>query len=182
MAYLLGVGEQYPQFEKQAVVSMEKGKEFATVTNDFANEDNRWTVAFWWPKDFTFICPTELVAFNKALQDFKDRDTNVLGFSTDTQEVHLAWRTHHSDLKDIRYPMVEDTTKSLSSELGILTDFGVAYRTTYIIDPQNVIRWLNISDLNVGRSIDEILRALDALQSDELCPCNWKKGEETIKI
>jgi len=180
MAYLLGVGEQFPAFEKRAVVSLEPGKEFATISNNFENGEGRWTVIFWWPKDFSAVCPSELVAFNKHLQEFKDRDTTLLGFSTDTEEVHLAWRTHNPALKEVRFPLVEDTSKSLASELGILHEAGIAYRVTYIIDSQNVIRWLSMGDLAIGRGIEEILRMLDALQSGGLCPCDWKKGEEMI--
>ncbi len=181
MAYLLGVGEQFPEFEKKAVVSLEKGKEFVTLTNDFANEDGRWTVMFWWPKDFTFVCPTEIAAFNNAYQDFKDRNTTLIGASTDTEFVHLAWRQHHNDLRDLRFAMLADTSKSLGSELGILTEGeNVAYRVTYVIDPEGVIRWVSVYDLSVGRSVEEVLRVLDALQTDELCPCNWQKGEATL--
>jgi lipoyl-dependent peroxiredoxin subunit C len=182
MAYLLGVGEQFPSFEKKAVVSLEAGKEFATVSNDFDNEEGRWTVIFWWPKDFSAVCPSELVAFNQTLADFKSRNASVLGFSTDTELVHLAWRTYNPALKDLRFPLVEDTNKALASELGILHEAGIAYRVTYIIDPKNVIRWLSVGDLAIGRGTEEILRMLDALQSGGLCPVNWKKGEDMIKM
>ena len=181
MAYILGVGEEFPQFEKKAVVSLEKGQEFVTLTNDFANENDKWTVMFWWPKDFTFVCPTEIAEFNKAFLEFQDRNTTLIGASTDSEFVHLAWRKDHADLRDLRFPMLADTSKSLAEELGILgTEDLVAYRVTYIIDPQNIVRWVCMNDLSVGRSVDEVLRVLDGLQTDELCPCNWKKGEETL--
>lgn len=181
MAYILGVGEAFPQFEKKAVVSLEKGQEFVTLTNDFANENEKWTVMFWWPKDFTFVCPTEIAEFNKAYLEFQDRNTTLIGASTDSEFVHLAWRKDHADLRNLRFPMLADTSKSLAKELGILGGEDlVAYRVTYIIDPQNVVRWVCVNDLSVGRSVDEVLRVLDGLQTDELCPCNWKKGEETL--
>ncbi len=181
MPYFLGVGELFPQFEKKAVVSLEKGKEFSILINDFANEDSRWTVIFWWPYDFTSLCPTEIIEFNKNYQEFKDRNTNLIGASTDSEFVHAAWRRNHDGLQALKFPMLADTSKSLSTELGILAEPElVAYRATYIIDPQNVIRWVSVNDLSVGRNVDEVLRVLDALQTDELCPCNWHKGEETL--
>jgi lipoyl-dependent peroxiredoxin subunit C len=173
------VGMKFPQFSKKSVVSTEKGKEFQVIDNDFIN--GKWTVMFWWPKDFTFICPTEISEFNKSYSDFTDRDTILIGASTDTEHVHLAWRKTHEDLKDLRYPMLADTSKSLAEELGILSEGErVAYRATFIIDPDGIVRWLNINDLDVGRNVAEVLRVLDALQTDELCPCNWTKGDETL--
>jgi len=178
---VLSVGKQFPDFSKTAVVSLEKGKEFATITNAYAQAEGKWTVMFWWPKDFTFVCPTEIAEFNKKYADFDDRDTVLLGASTDSEYVHLAWRKDHKDLKDLKFPMIADTSKSLAETLGILSEEEkVAYRATFIIDPQNVIRWVSIYDLNVGRNVQEVLRVLDALQTDELCPCNWQNGQETL--
>lgn len=180
---ILSVGSAFPQFSKKAVVSLEKGKEFAEMTNNFANEDGRWTVMFWWPKDFTFVCPTEIAEFNNAFEDFRDRDTTLIGASTDSEFVHLAWRKDHEDLRDLKFPMLADTSKSLGAELGILdANEGIAYRATYIIDPDNIVRWVCVNDLSVGRNVEEVIRVLDALQTDELCPCNWKKGEETLTV
>ena len=137
---------------------------------------------FWWPKDFTFVCPTEIAEFNKKIGDFEDRDTQVIGASTDSEYVHLAWRKNHDDLRDLKFPMLADTSKSLAEELGILNEEEkVAYRVTYIIDPHGIVRWVSVNDMSVGRNVNEVLRVLDALQSDELCPCNWTKGQETIK-
>ena len=173
------VGMKFPEFKKKSVVSIENGKEFQTIGNDTIN--GKWTVMFWWPKDFTFVCPTEIAEFNKNFNNFQDRDTMLLGASTDTEHVHLAWRKHHADLKDLKYPMIADTSKSLAEELGILNEGErVAYRATYIIDPTGIVRWVNINDLSVGRNVDEVLRVLDALQTDELCPCNWTPGQETL--
>jgi alkyl hydroperoxide reductase subunit AhpC len=173
------VGSRFPEFSKKAVVSIEKGKEITEISN--ASFAGKWAVMFWWPKDFTFVCPTEIAAFNKAYGDFTDRDTVLLGASTDSEFVHLAWRKDHADLRDLRFPMIADTSKSLAEELGILTEGEkVAYRATFIIDPDGIVRWINVNDLNVGRNVDEVLRVLDALQTDELCPCNWSKGEETL--
>ena len=176
---VVSVGSNFPEFCKKAVVSTEKDKEFQDITNDI--HEDKWMVMFWWPKDFTFVCPTEIASFNKAYGEFADRDTVLVGASTDSEFVHLAWRNNHEDLRDLKFPMLADTSKSLAEELGILeSEEKIAYRATYIVDPQGIVRWVNINDLSVGRNVEEVLRVLDALQTDELCPCNWKKGEETL--
>ncbi|MBL8150252.1 MAG: peroxiredoxin [Blastocatellia bacterium] len=176
---MLTVGSKFPAFSLQSVVSIDKGKEFQVITEQ--TYAGKWQVIFFWPMDFTFICPTEIAEFGRRNQDFADRDAQVLGASTDTHFVHLAWRNNHPDLKALPYPMLADTKRELSTELGILhKSEGVALRATYIVDPEGVIRWVNVNDLSVGRNVDEVLRVLDALQTDELCPCNWKKGEATL--
>jgi len=180
---ILSVGSQFPDFKKTSVVSTEKGKEFYDLSYSELSGQGKWLVMFWWPKDFTFVCPTEIAEFNKHHADFTDRDTILVGASTDSEFVHLAWRNNHADLKDLKFPMLADTSKSLAEELGILeANEKVAYRVTYIVDPQRTIRWVSVNDLSVGRNVNEVLRVLDALQTDELCPCNWEKGEETIKV
>jgi peroxiredoxin (alkyl hydroperoxide reductase subunit C) len=146
-------------------------------------ESGKWTVLFWWPKDFTFVCPTEIAEFDKHNDDFKQRNTVLLGASTDSEFVHLAWRLNHEDLKNLSFPMIADTSKSLAEELGILeANEKIAYRATYIIDPQGIIRWLSVYDLSVGRNVNEVIRVLDALQTDELTPCGWQKGEATLSV
>jgi alkyl hydroperoxide reductase subunit AhpC len=179
---ILSVGATFPTFKKTSVVSLEKGNEFYDITSEDHKNANKWLVMFWWPKDFTFVCPTEISEFNKKTQDFDDRDTQLIGASTDSEFVHAAWRRSHDDLRDLKFPMLADTSKSLAEELGILeANEKIAYRATYIIDPQGIIRWVSVNDLSVGRNVNEVIRVLDALQTDELCPCNWTKGEETIK-
>jgi len=176
---MLTVGEKFPNFNLKAVVGLEKGKEFREITND--TYKGKWRVIFFWPMDFTFICPTEIAEFGKHNKDFADRDAQVLGASTDTHFVHLAWRSEHPDLKNLPFPMLADTKRELSSALGVLhKGEGVALRATFIVDPEGVIRWVTVNDLSVGRSVGETLRVLDALQTDELCPCNWKQGEKTL--
>ena len=178
---MLTVGDTLPSFNLQAVVSLDKGKEFAVVTEE--SYAGKWLVLFFWPMDFTFVCPTEISGFGKKNADFKDRDAQVLGISTDTHFVHLAWRKDHADLKDLPFPMVADTKRELSTALGVLhKDAGVPLRATFIVDPEGVIRFASVNDLSVGRNVDEVLRVLDALQTDELCPCNWKQGDETLKV
>jgi len=182
---MISVGQKFPEFSKLAVVSLEKGKEFETITSDYlTNDDNVWTTIFWWPKDFTFVCPTEIAEFNKNFGEFSDRNTRLIGASTDSEFVHLAWRNNHDDLRGLKFPMLADTSKSLAEDLGILTndDQKVAYRATFIIDPQGIIRWVSVNDLSVGRNVKEVLRVLDGLQTDELCPCNWEKGQETLTV
>jgi len=176
---MLTVGDRFPSFSLQAVVRLEPGREFETVTE--ASHPGKWRVVFFWPMDFTFVCPTEIAAFGKKNRDFQDRDAEVLGVSTDTHFVHLAWRNNHPDLKDLPIAMLADTKRELSTALGILhkTD-GVPLRATFLVDPEGVIRHVSVNDLSVGRNVEETLRVLDALQTDELCPCNWKKGEKTL--
>ena len=178
---MLGVGEQFPEFKVTATVSLEKGKEFITITNqDFAG---KWKVYFFWPKDFTFVCPTEIAAFGKLNKEFAERDAQILGGSIDSEFVHHAWRMHHADLKDLPFPMLADIKRDLCGQLGILDEnAGVAQRATFIVDPENIIRFVYVTDLSVGRNPQEVLRVLDALQTDELCPCNWQKGQETLHV
>ncbi|MBK6274098.1 MAG: peroxiredoxin [Chitinophagales bacterium] len=178
---LLSVGQKFPSFDKKSVVSVEKGKEFQNLTNDVHQKDGKWMVIYFWPKDFTFVCPTEIIEFDSANGDFKDRDAVLIGASTDSEFVHLGWRTAHEGLNKINHPMLADTSKSLSRELGILTEGEeVCYRATFIVDPQGIIRFVSVNDLSVGRNVKEVIRVLDALQTDELCPCNWQKGEATL--
>ena len=176
---MLTIGDTFPSFKLQAAVSRDKGKEFQEISD--SSYPGKWKVVFFWPMDFTFICPTEIAEFGKRNGDFKDRDAQVLGASTDTHWVHLAWRNNHDALRSLPIPMLADTKRELSEALGILhKQDGVCLRATFIVDPEGVIRWVSVNDLSVGRNVEEVLRTLDALQTDELCPCNWKKGEETL--
>lgn len=177
---MLTVGDKFPEFEKQAVVSLEPGKEFKTLTqNDIQN--GKWTVFFWWPMDFTFVCPTEITSFNDNYDEFVKRNTNLIGASIDSEFVHLAWRNQDKNLAKLQFPMLADTSKSLSEELGILEKNNkVAYRATYIIDPDGVIQHVSINGLDVGRNVKETIRLLDAFQTGELTPCNWEPGLATL--
>jgi peroxiredoxin (alkyl hydroperoxide reductase subunit C) len=177
---MLTVGDAFPEFELQAVVGLEKGREFQTITEK--SYPGKWSVVFLWPMDFTFVCPTEIAEFGRRNADFADRDAQVLGASTDTHFVHLAWRKDHPDLKALPFPMLADTKRELSEALGVLhKQDGVPLRATFVVDPEGVIRHVSVNDLSVGRNVDEVLRVLDALQTDELCPCNWKKGDATLE-
>jgi peroxiredoxin (alkyl hydroperoxide reductase subunit C) len=178
---MLGVGEKFPEFNLKATVTNDKNTAFQDITHeDYAG---KWKVYFFWPKDFTFVCPTEIAAFGKLSNEFADRDAQILGGSTDSEFVHLAWRQHHEDLTSLPFPMLADIKRELCAELGILDPKeGVAQRATFIVDPDNVIRFVSVNDLSVGRNPNEVLRVLDALQTDELCPCNWNKGEATLVV
>ena len=176
---MLTVGDRFPQFKLQAAVSLEAGQEFQEITHE--SHPGAWKVVFLWPMDFTFICPTELAEFGRRHQDFLDRDAQIYGASTDSHFVHLNWRRHHPDLTSLPYPMLADIKRELSDALGVLhKEDGVALRATFIVDPEGIIRHVSVNDLSVGRNVDEVIRILDALQSDELCPCNWQKGEATL--
>jgi peroxiredoxin (alkyl hydroperoxide reductase subunit C) len=177
---MLTVGDKLPSFKLQAVVDLAPGQEFADISD--VSYGGKWLVLFAWPMDFTFVCPTEIAEFGKRNGDFAERDAQLLGMSTDTQYVHLAWRNHHPDLKALPFPMLADTKRELSQALGILhRGEGVDLRATFIIDPQGTIRFVSVNDLAVGRNVDEVLRVLDALKTDQLTPCNWKKGDPTLE-
>jgi peroxiredoxin (alkyl hydroperoxide reductase subunit C) len=175
------VGKQFPEFELTGVVSNDVATAFKPINNK--TYDGKWLVVFFWPKDFTFVCPTEIAAFGRLTAEFADRDAQVLGASTDSEFVHLAWRTAKEELKNLPFPMLSDIKRDLSEALGIIDETeGVCQRATYIVDPDGIIRFAMVNDLNVGRNPQEVLRVLDALQTDELCPCNWQPGQDTIKV
>ena len=177
---MLGIGKQFPDYQVNAVVSTDPNKAFQRI--DSGTYAGKWRVIFFWPMDFTFVCPTEIAAFGKLEKEFQARDAQLLGASTDSEFVHLAWRREKEELRDLPFPMLADVKRELSSALGIVdAEAGVAQRATYIVDPQGVIRFAYVTDLNVGRNPQEVMRVLDALQTDELCPCNWQKGDDTLK-
>jgi lipoyl-dependent peroxiredoxin subunit C len=177
---MLGIGQKFPPFSLTGVVSNDLNTAFKPF--DSHSSAGKWQIVFFWPKDFTFVCPTEIAAFGKLNKEFEARDAQVLGVSTDSEFVHLAWRKDKEELRSLPFPMLADIKRELTTALGILDpEAGVAQRATFIVDPQGVIRFVYVTDLNVGRSPEEVLRVLDALQTDELCPCNWKQGEDTLK-
>ncbi|CAP42037.1 peroxiredoxin [Bordetella petrii] len=141
----------------------------------------KWKVIYFYPKDFTFVCPTEIVGFNKLAKDFEDRDAVLLGGSVDNEFVKLAWRREHPDLNKLGHYQFGDTTGSLVDQLGVRDkNEGVALRATFIVDPDNTIQHVSVNNLNVGRNPEEVLRLLDGLQTDELCPCNRTVGGATL--
>lgn len=177
---MLSVGQRFPDFALKGVVSNDMQNAFRTI--DSRSFQGKWKVVFFWPKDFTFVCPTEIAGFGRLEKEFRARDAQVFGVSTDSEFVHLAWRRSHEDLRELPFPMLADVKRELTGALGVLDpNEGVAQRATFIVDPDGIIRFVYVTDLNVGRSPEEVLRVLDALQTDELCPCNWKQGEDTLK-
>tara|TARA_R110002095_G_scaffold194254_1_gene172472 strand:+ start:1891 stop:2427 length:537 start_codon:yes stop_codon:yes gene_type:complete len=177
---MLTIGDKFPHYNLTGVTSngMEGFKPFTNETNE-----GKWKVYFFWPKDFTFICPTEIEAFGALTPEFEAANAVVYGLSTDSEFVHMAWRKDHPGLNSLPFPMLSDIKRELSWELGILhRDEGVCLRATYIVDPAGVIRHVSVNDLSVGRSPDETLRILKGLQDGGLMPCNWHPGQEAIKV
>ncbi len=176
------VQKEAPNFTATAVIN----EEFKTIK--LSDYRGKYVVLFFYPLDFTFVCPTEIIAFNDRIQDFRSRNAEVLGCSIDSHFSHLAWiRTPREEggLGGLSYPLISDLTKKISADYGVLTEGGVALRGTFLIDKQGIIRAITIHDLPLGRSVDEALRVLDALQfceqHGEVCPAEWRKGQPTIK-
>jgi peroxiredoxin (alkyl hydroperoxide reductase subunit C) len=182
---MLGIGDQMPSFNitgvKPKFMAHEENGQSAFEPLTEKSFGGKWKVFFFYPKDFTFVCPTEIVEFAKLNAEFADRDTVVLGGSTDNEFCKLAWRREHKDLNKLDMWMFADTNGSLVDALGIREPgAGVAYRATFVVDPHNVIQHVSVNSLNVGRNPKETLRIVDALQTDELCPCNRAVGGDTI--
>jgi alkyl hydroperoxide reductase subunit AhpC len=177
------VQQKAPEFTAKAVV----GHEFQDIS--LADYRGKCVVLFFYPLDFTFVCPTEIVAFSERIKEFEKRNAQVIGVSVDSPYTHLAWKkTPRKDggLGEIHYPLVSDLNRSVSSSYGVLLEQeGIALRGLFVIDREGVIRHVTVNDLPLGRNIDEVLRLLDALQSyerhGEVCPANWRPGAATIK-
>jgi len=172
------INDTLPTFTLTAVISPEAANAFTEITEK--TYAGSWQVYFFWPKDFTFVCPTEIIGFGEIDSELKKRDTQLLGVSTDSEYVHLAWRNEHHGLKNSPFPWLADLKKELSDAFGVLSDEGVAQRATFIVDPEGKIRFAATYDDSVGRNPEEILRVLDALQSGGLCACRWQKGDELL--
>ena len=177
---MLGIGSSLPQFSVTGVKPKFQQHEengvsaFETITQD--SFPGKWKVIFFYPKDFTFVCPTEIAEFARLNDEFADRDAMVLGGSTDNEFVKLAWRRDHKDLAKLPIWQFADTNGSLVDGLGVRSPDGVAYRTTFIVAPDNTIQHVYATNLNVGRNPKDTLRVLDALQTDDLCPCSREIG------
>ena len=176
------VGKPAPDFHTVAYDRTKDGDDDAMFpTVGLSDYRGKWVCLFFYPRDFTFVCPTEITAFNQNLDEFEDRDCVVLTASTDSEYSHKGWCDSHGDLKDMKFPMLADTSQKMARDYGVLDDeAGLANRGIYLIDPNGVVRWMAVHDLSVGRNVDEVLRVLDALQTDKLCACNWKPGEGTL--
>lgn len=184
---MLGIGDQIPEFTitgvKPGFNKHEENGESAFEKITEKSFSGKWKVFFFYPKDFTFICPTEIVEFAKLHDEFEKRGAVVLGGSTDNEFCKLAWRREDADLKSLNQWSFADTNGSLIDGLGVRhVEAGVALRATFIVDPEGIIQHVSVNGLNVGRNPSETLRILDALQSDGLCPCNRKAGGETIDV
>jgi peroxiredoxin (alkyl hydroperoxide reductase subunit C) len=183
---MLGIGDKFPEFSLTALVPGDLSALDAKTPDDYFTKidsstyEGKWRVVFFWPKDFTFVCPTEIAEFGRLNGEFADRDAQVLGGSVDNEYVHYAWRIQHEDLLGLPFPMLADLNRALVSDLGVLNSDGVADRATFLVDPDGIIQFAMVTAGSVGRNVEEVLRVLDALQTDELCACNWQKGAATL--
>lgn len=174
------VGEAAPPFTLDAWVGMTPGKEFRQIS--LSDYRGKWVVLFFYPADFTFVCPTEIKGFNDALAEFQKLDAVILGASTDSKFSHLAW-VKRGDLGELRYPLLSDFKKETARRYGCLDEKeGVTLRALYIIDPEGVLQYQVVHNLDVGRSVEETLRVLEALQTGSLCPLGWKPGQKTLGL
>jgi len=170
------IGQPAPQFTAPAVID---GGEFKDISlSDFQGQ---WTVLFFYPLDFTFVCPTELTQFRDTLSHFRDAGAEIIGCSVDSVHSHRRWLK--DDLNDLGFPLIGDVTHRVSRDYGVLLeDQGIATRGTFIIDPEGVIQYMGIHNLSVGRDANEILRVLSGLQSGELCAAGWKPGDKHLEL
>ncbi|PAQ14487.1 thioredoxin [Bacillaceae bacterium SAOS 7] len=175
------VGRQAPRFEMEAVLA---NKEFGKVSLEENMKNGKWTVLFFYPMDFTLVCPTEITAFSDRYDEFEDLDAELIGVSTDTIHTHLAWiKTDRKDngLGDLNYPLAADTNHEVSREYGVLIEErGIALRGLFIINPEGELQYQVVNYNSIGRDVDETLRVLQALQTGERCPANWKPGQKTL--
>lgn len=175
------VGKAAPNFEMAAVLP---NKEFGKVSLKENMENDKWTVLFFYPMDFTFVCPTEITAMSERYDEFEDLDTEVIGVSTDTIHSHLAWINRPLDqngIGELKYPLGADTNHEISRKYGVLIEEeGVALRGLFIINPEGELMYQTVFHNNIGRDVNETLRVLQALQSGGLCPANWKPGDATL--
>lgn len=184
---LLSIGDTFPAFDLVAVkpgnlvlVDAYKHEDyFMRVTNELDYE-GQWTVVFFWPKNFSIVCPTEIMEFARHFNDFDKIDTRIIGVTTDNEFSTFAWRKTQKELQDVPFPLASDLTHEFTLACGVLNDEGVCDRATYIIDPEGKVRSVSCSDTNVGRSVKEVLRQLSALQTHSFCVADWKTGQQTI--
>lgn len=174
------VGKPAPDFEMESTKNLETLEEKVKLSD----YEGKWLVLFFYPLDFTFVCPTEITALSDRYEEFQDLDAEILGVSTDSKFSHRAWIKTPRDengLGDINYPLGADTTHQVSRDYGVLIEEeGVALRGLFIIDPQGIVRYQVVTDNDIGRSVDETLRVLQALQTGGLCPADWKPGQNTL--
>ena len=176
------VGRPSPDFDMPSTKNIEKLNENVKLSD----YNGQWVVLLFYPLDFTFVCPTELTSFSDRYDDFEGIGAAVVGVSTDSVHSHRAWLKTPRDkggVEGLRYPLASDITKSVARDYGVLIeDKGVALRGLFVIDPEGMLRYAVIHDLNVGRSADETLRVIQALQTGGLCQADWRPGQETLKV
>jgi peroxiredoxin 2/4 len=170
---MMQIGQKIPDFEEESYVN----GEFKKIK--LSSYKGKWVVLFFYPLDFTFVCPTEIRSFSSHENEFEKSNAVVIGCSTDSVHSHKAW--FEQDLKDVKFPVIGDTAHRLSYMFGVLKeDEGIAFRATFIIDPEGVLRSATVNDLKVGRNVDETLRTLQAFQTGDLCPVDWHPGMKTL--
>ena len=169
------VGKQAPDFTMKTALG--NGQDFGKVS--LGDYKGKWLVMFFYPLDFTFVCPTEITGYSDKYEEFQKLDAEVLGASTDSEHSHKAWI--NGDLGQLKFPLASDMTKKVANDYGILIEEeGIALRGLFIIDPQGIVRYSTVHDLNVGRSVEETLRVLRALKTGGLCPINWNEGDQLL--
>ena len=180
---MLGVGDKFPSYSLTALVETDADPKAAFRTVTDLDYSGKWKIYFFWPKDFMFICPTEIVDFASMNKEFENREAQIIGGSIDSEWAHHAWRNADPDLKEVPFPMLSDIKRELCAQVGILDpNEGVAQRATFIVVPEGIIQFVYVPPNRVGRNPREALRVLDALQSKELCPSSWEKGQPTLKV
>jgi peroxiredoxin (alkyl hydroperoxide reductase subunit C) len=180
---MLGVGERFPSYSLTALVEAQADPKSAFRVITDLDYSGKWKIYFFWPKDFMAVCPTEISEFAKLSRSFEERGAQIIGASIDSEWAHHAWRNQNADLKGLTFPLLSDIKRELCGQLGILDPAaGVPQRATFIVDPDGIIQFVYVTTASVGRNPEEVLRVLDALQSNELCPSNWRKGEPTLTV
>ncbi|WNC16202.1 peroxiredoxin [Brevibacillus brevis] len=176
----LQVGKPAPDFSMLTTKNIETLDERVTL----ADYRGKWLILFFWPNDFTYVCPTEVTSFSEHVEEFRELDCEVLGVSTDSVHTHRAWihtPREQNGIGPVNFPLASDYNKETAHAYGILDEeTGAAYRGLFIIDPEGILRYQVVTDMNVGRSVDETSRVLQALQAGGLCPANWKPGMKTL--
>lgn len=173
---MLTVGDSFPPFDLPAVTGWDEPVLSRVRSGD---RGGRWMVVFFWPMDFTTVCPTEVYAFSKLAPEFAALDTDVVGVSVDSEFAHRAWRQQHPHLRHLSIPLASDVGRQLVTATGVAdAERGVALRATFVVDPADTIRHVSVHDLATGRSVDEVLRTVAALQTPSATPCGWRPGDE----
>jgi alkyl hydroperoxide reductase subunit AhpC len=174
MSHTLKVGAMAPDFKAKSYTA----GQFKDVS--LRDYQGKWVCLFFYPLDFTFVCPTEIKSFSEHENEFKELGCQVLACSTDSEHSHKAW--FERDLKDVKYPVLADTAHHISRDYGVLIEEqGISLRGTFLIDPKGTLQWMTVNALGVGRSVEEVIRTLQALKTGELCPANWAPGKPTLK-